>query len=44
MMSVEFFLKLFHARLDLRIESHKNWYRAQVLEEWGTCEGACDAR
>lgn len=35
-MSVGLFLKLFHARLDLRIESHKNWYRAQVLGcEWG---------
>lgn len=32
-MSVELFLKLFHARLDLRIESHKSWYRDRVLDE-----------
>lgn len=33
-MSVWLFLKLFHVRLDLRIESHKSWYRDQVMEEW----------
>lgn len=32
-MSIRVFLQLFHVRLDLRIESHRNWYRDQVIRE-----------